>query len=180
MTDTEHAESTTEDPSIEETSRPEVALLTQHVPEAAGAPQPADKTALLHELVATIRASVAPGVTPEARAAGAAACRAILTALEAHVGQSLVPTISPPTATRVAQEPTSPLARILSQLVAMPREQVTGLMRQLAAMPREQLIDFLINRLRSALPPGAATRVSAGPRFHLIQIPQVGKAGSRS
>ena len=180
MTDTEHTQSPTEDASVEEISSPDDAHPTQVAPDTADTPPPADKAALLHELVATIRASVAPGVTPEARAAGAAACRAILTALEAHVGQSLVPTISPPTATRVAQEPTSPLARILSQLVAMPREQVTGLMRQLAAMPREQLIDFLINRLRSALPPGAATRVSAGPRFHLIQIPQVGKAGSSS
>jgi hypothetical protein len=68
---------------------------------------------------------------------------------------------------------------MLSQLTALPREQLTGILSQLAAMPREQLIDFLINRMRTALPPGAATRVSAGPRFHLIQIPQVGKSGSR-
>jgi hypothetical protein len=117
-------------------------------------------------------------VTPEARAAGAAACRAILTALEAEVGQSLVPTTSPPTATRATQEPTSPLARILSQLVGMPREQFAGLLSQLAAMPREQLIDFMINRLRSALPPGTQTRVSSGPRFHLIQIPQIRPPGN--
>jgi hypothetical protein len=65
------------------------------------------------------------------------------------------------------------------QLAAMPREQLlTGLMRQLAAMPREQLIDFLINQLRSALPPGTQTRGSAGPRLHLIQIPQVRPPGS--
>ena len=179
MTDTEHTESTTEDPSIEETSGPEVAPPTQRDPDPAGTQPPADKTALLHELVATIRASVAPGVTPEARAAGAAACRAILAALETQVGQSLVPTTSQPTTARATQEPTSPLARILSQLVGMPREQFTGLLSQLAAMPREQLLDFLINRLRSELPPGTQTRVSAGPRFHLIQIPQVGKAGSR-
>ena len=180
MTDTEHTHSTTEDASVEDISSPDDGHQTQHALDTASTPARADKTALLHELVATIRASVAPGVTPEARAAGAAACRAILTALETQVGQSLVPTTSLPTATRVTQEPTSPLARILSQLVAMPREQLTGIFSQLAAMPREQLIDFLINRLRSALPPGAATRVSAGPRFHLIQIPQVGKAGSRS
>jgi hypothetical protein len=177
MTDTEHTQSTTEGPSIEETSSPEVAQPTQRNPEGAGTPPLADKTALLHELVATIRAAVAPGVTPEARAAGAAACRAILTALEAQVGHSLVPTTSQPTATRVTQEPTSPLGRILSQLVGMPREQFTGLLSQLAAMPREQLLDFLINRLRSALPPGTQTRVSAGPRFHLIQIPQAPPVG---
>ena len=177
MTDTEHTQGTTEDASVGETSSPDDAHGSQRDPDTTRTPPPADRTALLHELVATIRASVAPGVTPEARAAGAAACRAILSALEAQVGQSLVPATSPPTATQVPQEPTSPLARILSQLVGMPREQFTGLLSQLGAMPREQLIDFLINRMRSALPPGTQTRVSAGPRFHLIQIPQVGKAG---
>jgi hypothetical protein len=119
-------------------------------------------------------------VTPEARAVGAAACRAILTALEAQVGQSLVPTTSSPTPSPAPPTPTSPLARILSQLVGMPCEQLTGLLSQLAAMPREQLIDFLMNRLRSALPPGVATRVSAGPRFHLIQLPQLRPPGSGS
>src|SRR5207302_1141231 len=53
---------------------------------------------------------------------------------------------------RAPQEPTSPLARILSQLAGMPREQLTGLLSQLAALPREQLIDFMIQWLRSALP----------------------------
>lgn len=180
MTDTEHTENPTEDASVEEISRPDDAHPSQRDPDPARTPPPADKAALLHELVATIRAAVAPGVTPEARAAGAAACRAILAALEAQVGQSLVPTTSPPTANQVTPESTSPLARILSQLVAMPREQVTGILSQLAAMPREQLIDFLINRLRSALPPGAQPRVSAGPRFHLIQLPQIRPPGSGS
>jgi hypothetical protein len=55
----------------------------------------------------------------------------------------------------------------------MPREQLTGLLSQLAAMPREQLVEFLVNRLRNALPPRTPARVSAGPRFHLIEIPQV-------
>lgn len=182
MADTEDTQSTTEDVSTDNLSIAEEATAAQRVPENPGAQNSGDKTALLHELVATIRASVAPGVTPEARTAGAAACRAILAALEAQIGQPLVTT----TAARstIAQppppQPTSPLARILSQLAAMPREQLTGVLSQLAAMPREQLIDFLINRLRSALPPGTPTRVSPGPRFHLIQVPQVGKAGGKS
>jgi hypothetical protein len=179
MTDTADTQSTTEDVSTETTSAVEDIGATQRVPDHPGTPPPGDKTMLLQELVATIRASVAPGVTPEARAAGAAACRAILTALEAQVGQSLVSTSSP-TAGPAPPAPSSPLARILSQLVAMPREQLTGILSQLAAMPREQLLDFLINRLRSALPPGAATRVSAGPRFHLIQLPQIRPPGSGS
>lgn len=171
-------QSTTEAISTDGTSPPEDAPTTRPVPDA-GTPAPGDKTALLQELVARVRASVAPGVTPEARAAGAAACRAILSALEAQVGQPLVATPTPLTTTQPTPPSTSPVARILSQLAGMPREQLTGLLSQLGAMPREQLIDFMINRLRSALPPGAATRVSAGPRFHLIQIPQVDKAGSR-
>lgn len=179
MTDTADIQSTTEDVSTEETSTAEDTEAIQREPDIRNTPPPGDKTALLHELVATIRMSVAPGVTPEARAAGAAACRAILTALEAQVGQSLVPTISSSTASPASPAPTSPLARILSQLTAMPREQLTGILSHLAAMPREQLMDFLINRLRSALPPGTQTRVSAGPRFHLIQIPQVGTAGGK-
>jgi hypothetical protein len=179
MTDTADTQSTTEDVATENTSSTEDIEATQRVPDNPATPPTGDKTALLQELVATIRASVAPGVTPEARAAGAAACRAILAALETQVGQPLVAMTPVPTATQATPELTSPLARVLSQLVAMPREQLTGLMRQLAAMPREQLIDFLINRLRSALPPGTQTRVSAGPRFHLIEIPQVGKVGGR-
>lgn len=177
MTDTADTQSTTEDVSTEEISAAEDTEAIQRESDTPSTPPLGDKTALLHELVATIRASVAPGVTPEARAAGAAACRAILAALETQVGQPLVAMTSVPTATRVAPESTSTLARILSQLVAMPREQLTGILSQLAAMPREQLIDFMINRLRSALPSGTQTRVSAGPRFHLIQLPQVRPPG---
>jgi hypothetical protein len=179
MTDTADSQSTTEDVSPENPSTAEDIGAKQRFADSPGTPSTSDKTALLHELVATIRASVAPGVTPEARAAGASACRAILAALETQVGQPLVATPSVPTATRVMPESGSPLARILSQFAGMPRGQLTGLLAQLAAMPREQLVDFLINRLRGALPPGAQPQVSAGPRFHLIQIPQLGKVGGR-
>lgn len=175
MTETEHTQSSG-DASTEDTSTTEDAHETQHVPDKPSTPDPGDRMAQLHELVATIRASVAPGVTSEARAAGATACRAILAALEAQVGQPLVATTTSPTTAQSPPPSASPLARILSQLAGMPREQLTGILSQLAAMPREQLIDFLINRARSALPPGTPTRVSTGPRFHLIQIPQVGQA----
>jgi hypothetical protein len=178
MADAADIQSTTEATSTDDASPPEDVPTARRVPSEPDTPPPADKTALLHELVVTIRASVAPGVTAEARAAGAAACRAILTALEAQVGQSLVPTTSSSTTSPASPAPTSPLARILSQLTAMPREQLTGILSQLAAMPRGQLIDFLVSRLRNTLPPGTTTRVSAGPRFHLIQIPQIRPPGS--
>src|SRR5262245_49527274 len=128
----------TEATPTDDTSPPNHAPTESRMSDEPDTPNAGDKTALLHELVATIRASVAPGVTPEARAAGAAACRAILTALEAQVGQSLVPATSSSTASPASPAPTSPLARILSQLTAMPREQFTGILSQLAAMPREQ------------------------------------------
>jgi len=179
MNEAADPQGTTESTSHDGIPCSEEASTEQRVPDEPATPTLGDKTALLQELVATIRASVAPGVTPEARAAGAAACRAILSALDAQVGQPLVAT---PTSMATAQPTppsTSPLGRILSQFAGMPSEQLTGMLSQLAAMPREQLIEFLLTRLRSALPLGASTRVSAGPRFHLIQIPQVGKAGSK-
>jgi hypothetical protein len=122
-------------------------------PSAPSAPSPmspSENARSLDGLIASIRAAVAPGVSADARAAGAAACRAILTALEAQVGKPLV------TATPSPTQPTPPLAGMLSQL---------------AAMPREQLIEFLLTRLRSAIPTGPPAPVMAGPRFHLIQIP---------
>jgi hypothetical protein len=177
MTDAADTPSTTEATSTDGALPLTDSPTTSRTPDEPRTPAPGDKTALLQELVATIRASVAPGVTPEARAAGAAACRAILSALEAQVGQPLIATPAPLTTNQPTSPSTSPLARILSQFAGMPREQLTGMLSQLAAMPREQLVEFLLSRLRSAFPPGAATRVSAGPRFHLIQIPPVPSAG---
>ena len=114
-------------------------------------PDPASKSDPLDDLIAAIRTAVAPGASPEARAVGATACRAILAALEAKAGQPLT------TALPAATPATSPLAAMLTQL---------------AAMPREQMLEFITSFLRSKLPPGTQTQVAAGPRFHLIQIPQ--------
>jgi hypothetical protein len=180
MNEAADTQSTTDATSTDGTPPPEDAPTARRVPDEPATPKLGDKTALLQELVATIRASVAPGVTPEARAAGAAACRAIMSALEAQVGQPLVTTPAAPTTTQPTSPSTSPLGRILTQFAGMPREQLTGMLSQLAAMPREQLVDFLINRLRGAFPPGAATHVSAGPRFHLIQIPEIRPPGHGS
>jgi hypothetical protein len=122
------------------------AASTINTPTASGSPETAHAVATV---IAAIRAAVAADASVEARAVGATACRTILTALEAQAGQPLAP---PPAAT----SPSSPLAAMLSQL---------------ASMPREQLIEFLVGRLRTALPPGTATQATAGPRFPLIQIP---------
>jgi hypothetical protein len=103
-------------------------------------------------LIAAIRAAVGPDASAEARAIGATACRSILAALETKAGQPLA--AAPPTAPAA----TSPLAAMLAQL---------------AAMPRPQMLEFITNFLRTKLPQGMQPQVAAGPRFHLIQIPQV-------
>ena len=113
-------------------------------------PDLADKSNPLDDLIATIRAAIVPDASAEARATGATACRAILAALEAQVGQPLAAAPSP--------TPTSPLAGMLSRL---------------AAMPREQMLEFITNFLRAKLPPGTQAPITQGPRFHLIQLPQV-------
>ena len=139
-----------------ETSRPD-AQAAQSTPATPSSPDLADKARPLDDLIASIRAAVVPGVSTEARAVGAAACRAILTALETQVGQPLAAATAAPTS---PTSPTSPLAGMLSHL---------------AAMPREQLIEFLLSRLRSALPPGAPTQLTAGPRFHIVTLPPPGR-----
>ena len=93
----------------------------------------------------------------EARAAGATACRSILTVLEAKAGQPLASEPQRPAS------PASPIAALLKQ---------PGFLTQLAAMSREQLLD-LLKQVTGAMAPKTAAPATAAPRFHLIQIPQV-------
>jgi hypothetical protein len=123
-------------------------------------PDLAEKAGPLGDLIASIRAAVVPGVSADVRAVGAAACRAILTALEAQVGHPLAAAAAAPTPPTPLTSSTSPLAGMLSHL---------------AAMPREQLIEFLLGRLRNALPPGTPTQPTAGPRFHIVTLPPAGR-----
>lgn len=125
--------------------------------ESAPAPDPADLAPPLAALIATIRSAVAQSASPEARAAGATACRSILTVLEAKPGQPLG---APPAPT---PSPTFPIASLLSQ---------PGFLSKLAAMSREQLLEFL-KQVTSAMPARPHTPATAAPRFHLIQIPQL-------
>lgn len=120
-------------------------------PEAPAAPPTDDTPSPLSPLIASIAAAIAPGAASDARAAGAAACRALLAALDATPGQPLIatPATSPP-----------PIA---------------GLLASLAAMPRDQLIDTVIGWLRKIAPPGARPSSTGAPRFHLIQLPPVGR-----
>jgi hypothetical protein len=122
------------------------------------APAPPDDVAPpIAALITSIRAAVAAGASAEARAAGATACRSILTVLEAKPGQPLAAEPQRPAS------PSSPIAALLKQ---------PGLLNQLAAMSREQLLD-LLKQVTGAMPARSQTPSNGAPRFHLIQIPQV-------
>jgi hypothetical protein len=126
-------------------------------PAATPPPAPAvpdDIAPPLGALIAAIRNAVAKGASPEARAAGASACRSITTVLEAQPGQPLAPASQPAGAA-------SPIAALLKQ---------PGFLSQLAAMSREQLLD-LLKQVTGATPARTQAPGSGAPRFHLIQIP---------
>jgi hypothetical protein len=110
-------------------------------------------------LIASIRAAVARGASTDVRAAGASACRAILTVLEARPGQPLAALPPPPVA---ATSPTSPIAALFAQ---------PGVLSRLAAMSRDELIN-VVQQVTGAMPARPQTPTTAAPRFHLIQIPQ--------
>src|SRR5262245_52532563 len=109
-------------------------------------------------LITSIGAAVAPGASAEARAAGATACRTILTVLEARPGQPLAATPQP------TRAPTSPIAALLSQ---------PGLLAKLAAMSRDELINVL-KQITAGMPTRSQTPASAAPRFHIVEVPRRG------
>ena len=110
-------------------------------------------------LIGSIRAAVVRGASADVRAAGASACRSLLTVLEARPGQPLASPPLPPVAPTAA---TSPIAALFSQ---------PGILSRLAAMSRDELIN-LVQQVTGALPARAQTPNTAAPRFHLIHIPQ--------
>jgi hypothetical protein len=150
MTDTTDTQASADSSSAQDVPGPQ-----------AGQPDPApaapeDVSPPLAALIASIRAAVAKGASSEERAAGATACRSILTVLEAKPGQALGAAAPP------AGAP-SPIAALLKQ---------PGFLAQLAAMSREQLLD-LLKQVTGTMPARPQSPSSGAPRFHLIQIPQV-------
>jgi hypothetical protein len=81
--------------------------------------------------------------------------------LEAKPGQPLIATPS-------LASPVSSIAGLLQQ---------PGVLAKLASMSREQLLD-LVKQTTAALTKTRPTAPSTGPRFHLIQLPQVRPKGS--
>ncbi|MBV8758682.1 MAG: hypothetical protein JO257_15455 [Deltaproteobacteria bacterium] len=102
------------------------------------------------DLIEAIRVAVAPDATPEARVAGATACRAILTALEATPGE-------PMTAAPVA-----------------PPTPVTAIVGALRGVPPDQLLDLAIAKLRSMLPADAKIEPITPLKFIHVPVPQRG------
>ena len=105
----------------------------------------------MDQLIEAIRAAVAPSASPEARAAGAHACRTILAALDAPSGQ--------PLATPVPI-PASPIATIVGAL---------------RGVPPDQLLDLAIAKLRAALPAGTDVAPVRPFNFHKVPVPHQGK-----
>lgn len=103
----------------------------------------------MDELIESIRMAVAAESSPEARAAGANACRTILTALEAVAGQPMGLPVSTP----------SPVAAAVAML---------------RGVPPDQLLDLAIARLRAALPAGVDAPSVEPLKFHIITLPRGG------
>ncbi len=103
----------------------------------------------MDELIESIRAGVAAEASPEARAAGANACRTLLTALEAVAGQPMSLPVATP----------SPVAAAVAML---------------RGVPPDQLLDLAIARLRAALPADAEAPRVEPLKFHIIQLPSRG------
>ena len=104
----------------------------------------------MKDLVEAIRTALAPEATPEARGAGAGACRTILAALEAKPGEPLGPAVP---------APTTPAAAIVTAI---------------RGMPVEQLLDLAIARVRAALPADAVIPPVQPIKFIQVPIPRRG------
>ena len=107
----------------------------------------------MDELLETIKLAAASDASDEARAAGAAACRTVLAALDARVGEPLV---------HVPAPAPSPVAMAVSAL---------------RNVPPDQLLDLAIAKLRTLLPDGTALPRVDPVKFHVIQLPQLPKGG---
>src|SRR5438067_1750597 len=95
----------------------------------------------------SIASALASDASPEAKRAGAAACRAVLAALERRAPDAVTP-------------PTPPAPHIAALVAA------------LRGMPMEQVLDLAIARLRTALPAGMDVAPVASLKLPIIPIPR--------
>ncbi|HLL21739.1 MAG TPA: hypothetical protein VK427_06395 [Kofleriaceae bacterium] len=119
----------------------------------------------MDDLIETIRTAIATDASDETRAAGAQACRTLLTALDTKPGEPLTgepPASSPP------ESAGAPFASTWSP--PDPHAAAHAIASVLRGMTPDQLLDLAIARLRAALPPGAAVPTPEPVKFHLIHI----------
>ena len=112
----------------------------------------------MDNLIESIRSAIAQDASPEVRATGVAACRAILSALEATPGQ--------PLASAAVVTP-SPAA--IAQVVAAFR-----------GVPADQLLDIAIGKLRAALPAGTEVPQAQPLKFQMIPRAQLATLTGRT
>ncbi len=98
----------------------------------------------MDEIIETIRVAVAPAATSDQRAAGIAACRALIAALGAEVGKPLVP------ATTGATPPPRPLA----------------------GFTIDQALDLAIAKLRSMVPAESKPAAASSLTIPLVGVPR--------
>lgn len=88
------------------------------------------------DLIETIRAATTEGASPEQKRAAAAACRTLLTSLEARPGETLGLPVLPSHPLATLPSPTNPLA-------------------MLAQLDIDQVLDVVIAKLRARVPDAA-------------------------
>ena len=104
----------------------------------------------MENVIDSIRAGLAGDATPEAKSAGATACRAILAALEGTPGEALaVPAVVP-----------------------FNGSQIAGVVSALRGVPPDQLLDLAIQRLRAALPAGVEVPPAPPLKFNIVPVPR--------
>lgn len=106
----------------------------------------------MDNVIDSIRAAIASDATPEVKAVGATACRAILAALEGTAGQPLaVPAVVP-----------------------LSGSQIAGVVSALRGVAPDQLLDLAIQRLRAALPAGVEVPPAPPLKFNIVPVPSRG------
>ncbi len=109
----------------------------------------------MENVIEAIQKSLQSDADDAARADGVRACRAVLAALEAKVGEPLA-----------AQSSATPMQAVVAGL---------------SGLPVEQLLDLAIAKLKTIVPvqpqpTSAAVSTSAQPlRFHLLPVPAEGR-----
>lgn len=113
----------------------------------------------MENLLESIRAALAVDAAEDARVAGAAACRTILTALEAKSGEPMASVTESPKPLTTAPVSATAIANVVSAL---------------GHMQPDQLLDLAITRLRAALPAGGDGPAPVPLKFQIVQLPRAG------